>query len=102
MEEKVNGTGVFVIRKPLKKADFLNSFHVAHLTSERSRILYDENVRLKRKIRELQTIDRAKVLLVEYLKLSEDQAHKYIEQQAMELRTTRGEVAQSIISTYAL
>ncbi|MBQ8063853.1 MAG: ANTAR domain-containing protein [Clostridia bacterium] len=38
--------------------------------------------------------------MVECLKLSEDQAHKYIEREAMELRQSRVEVARRIILTY--
>lgn len=92
--------GVLVLRKPLHKKDFLDTFDMALVFSKRARSLYEENARLRKKIHDLKLIDRAKVLLVEYLKLSEEQAHKYIEQQAMELRKSRAEIAQSIISTY--
>ena len=100
MKRKTAGIGAHIITKPLKKSDFLSAYDTAVLSSERSKVLYLENQKLKRKIRELKTIERAKVLLVEYLKLSEDQAHKYIEKQAMERRLSAGEVAQGIINTY--
>ena len=37
---------------------------------------------------------------IEYLSMSEAQAHKYIEKQAMDLRLTRLEVAKNLLSTY--
>ena len=38
--------------------------------------------------------------LIEYLKFTEPQAHRYIEKQAMNNRQTRREVAEKIIKTY--
>lgn len=100
MLDQVADRGAVVLCKPLHKDQFIAQIEEALLTSRRTRVLYVENVRLKKKIRELKVVDRAKVLLVEYLKLSEEQAHKYIEQQAMELRKGKAEIAQSIINTY--
>ena len=100
LKAKVEPDGVLVLEKPLKKEAFLEGIRLAVLVSQRTRFFYEENVRLKRKMAEMKKVDQAKGLLIEYLKLSEPQAHHYIEQQAMELRKTKGEVAQSIINTY--
>lgn len=97
---RVTDLGIFVLDKPLRKEDFLHGTEAAVLSAHRTKVLYEENQDLKRRIKDLQVVDQAKVLLVEYLKLSESQAHKYITQQAMELRKTKGEVARSIIKTY--
>ena len=53
-----------------------------------------------RKIDEIRLVDRAKCALIQYLSMTEAQAHRYIEKQAMDRRTTRGRVAQSIIEIY--
>ena len=45
-------------------------------------------------------MDRAKLVLIECLKMSEENAHHYIERQAMNMRCTKAEIAQSIIRTY--
>ena len=37
---------------------------------------------------------------MEYLKLSEPQAHRYIEKQAMDLQISRAEVAARVLETY--
>ncbi|WP_334294967.1 ANTAR domain-containing protein [Terrisporobacter hibernicus] len=38
--------------------------------------------------------------MIQYLKMSEEQSHKYIEKQAMDLRITKVEVAKNILKTY--
>lgn len=45
-------------------------------------------------------MDRAKLVLMECLKMSEESAHYYIEHQAMNMRCTKTEIAQSVIRTY--
>ncbi|MEF2823148.1 MAG: ANTAR domain-containing protein [Oscillospiraceae bacterium] len=47
---------------------------------------------------ELQLISRAKAVLIEYLKLTEPQAHRYIEKQAMDRCVTRRSVAEEILA----
>ena len=55
---------------------------------------------MKKTISDIKLIDRAKITLVEYLNMSEDESHKYIEKQAMDLRITKVEVAKSILKIY--
>ena len=45
-------------------------------------------------------VDRAKCILIQYLNMTEPQAHRYIEKQAMDLRVSRREIAQGILQTY--
>ena len=72
------------------------------ISASRRRILglKNENVRLQKKIEEIRLVDRAKCALIEYLGMTEAQAHRHIEKQAMDLRMTRREVAQGILQTY--
>ena len=49
---------------------------------------------------EIRVVNRAKWVLIEYLHMNEAQAHRYIEKQAMDMRLTRREVAESLIKTY--
>ena len=48
----------------------------------------------------IRLVDRAKLVLMECLKMSEESAHYYIEHQAMNMRCTKTEIAQSVIRTY--
>lgn len=45
-------------------------------------------------------VDRAKCLLIQYQNLTEPQAHRFIEKQAMDRRLTRLDVARQILTTY--
>lgn len=49
-----------------------------------------------------QLISRAKIVLQQYLNMTEDQAHKFIEKQSMNLRQTKVATAISILTTYEL
>lgn len=100
VSDKVGEFGICVIPKPLNKAMFHQSLKLVEATRSRMLGLKKENVRLLTKIDELRLINRAKCALMEYLKLTEPQAHRYIEKQAMDTRQTRKEVAISILSTY--
>ena len=42
-------------------------------------------------------MDRAKCVLIEYLKMTESEAHRFIEKQAMDMRITKREVAERIL-----
>ena len=56
-----------------------------------------ENARLTEKIAQLRLVDRAKCLLIERRGMTEADAHRLIEKQAMDTRATRGEVATALI-----
>ena len=59
-----------------------------------------ENLKLHKKLEEIRTINRAKCSLMQYLGFTEQQAHKYLEKQAMDKRYTKIEVAQKVIEMY--
>ena len=59
-----------------------------------------ENQKLRTKMEEVRIVARAKCILVEYLRMSEQQAHRYIEKQAMDMRTSKKDVAENILKTY--
>ena len=66
----------------------------------RLRALCTETVSLKRKLDDTRIVTRAKLLLMSRLKMSEAEAHRYIEKTAMDTGSKRREVAESIIRTY--
>lgn len=59
-----------------------------------------ENAGLRRKVLEAQAVGRAKCLLVERRKMTEQAAHRFIEKTAMDNRLTRYAVAKDIIKGY--
>ncbi len=92
--------GVVVVPKPINKMLFKQSLGVVRAAQKRYAGLSKENERLKSTIEEAKIINRAKLLLMQYLSLSEDRAHKYIEKQAMDMRISKIEVARQILKTY--
>ena len=59
-----------------------------------------EKAKLEKKLADVRVIDRAKCLLIQYRGLTEEQAHRAIEKQAMDTRQTRVAVAQTVINHY--
>lgn len=55
---------------------------------------------LRRQLDDTRLVNRAKLLLIDHLKMSEGDAHRYIEKTAMDTGVKRREVAESIIRTY--
>lgn len=100
VSDKVGDFGVCVVPKPLNKLIFHQSLKLVQATRSRMLGLKKENVKLLTKIDEMRLINRAKCTLMQYLKFTEPQAHRYIEKQAMDNRQTRREVALRILATY--
>ena len=55
---------------------------------------------IEEKMEEIRIVNRAKWLLIEQLKMTEKEAHRYIEKQAMDRCVTRRIVAEKILATY--
>jgi response regulator NasT len=92
--------GVITVAKPINKALFWNAVKMSQAARRRLQVMRRENMRLQQKIEDIRVVDRAKCLLIAYLSMSEPEAHKYIERQAMDARTTRRAVAEDILKTY--
>lgn len=97
---KVENYGVLIVSKPIIRQVFMQSLKLAMASKRRILILKSENISLQQKIEEIRIVTRAKCVLIQYLNMSEIQAHRYIEKQAMDMRTTRQEIAQNILKTY--
>ena len=100
VSEKVEDYGAVVVAKPISRVLFNQSLKLVNASRNRLLGLKSENIKLQQKIEEIRLVDRAKYSLMQYLKLDEAQAHRYIEKQAMDMRTTRAKIAQSILNTY--
>lgn len=100
MFDKVADCGVLVIAKPISRQLFYQSLRLASATRVRLLNLRNENIKLKNKVEEIRIINRAKCTLIQYLSMTEPQAHRYLEKQAMDMRMTKLEVAKRVLSTY--
>lgn len=97
---KVENCGVFVLPKPLGRQMFFQALKLMAVARRRLLSLQHENVQLQQKIEDIRLVDRAKCALIQYLNLTEPQAHRYIEKQAMDRRISKREVAKGILNTY--
>lgn len=97
---KVEDYGVFVLPKPISRQLLFQSLKLISASQRRILGLKNENVKLQHKIEEIRLVDRAKCTLIQYLNLTEPQAHRYIEKQAMDRRITKREVAEGILNAY--
>lgn len=100
VRERIKDTGIFLITKPLKRAVFLQLLQCIQMQKIQRQQLVQERDKIKQQMQEIHLLNRAKLVLIQVLKLSELQAHRYIEKQAMDLRITKREVAEGIINTY--
>lgn len=97
---KVEDYGVFTLGKPFTRSAFWAAFKFAEACHKRMGGMAAENEKLKRMLAEIKVISRAKCLLVEKKLITEEDAHKIIEQRAMDRRMTRAEIAREIIEKY--
>lgn len=92
--------GVLIVTKPFKRAMFLHVFRYIQARQEKLALLKRENQKLQEKLQEIHILNRAKFVLMQVLKMTEAQAHRYLEKQAMDLRISKREVAEGILKTY--
>lgn len=98
--EKCTLNGMLVIQKPINRHLFHHYLMFTECLRGKMQVVMQENDKLKSTVEEIRIINRAKYLLIETLSMTETQAHRYIEKQAMDMRVTKLEVAKQIIKTY--
>ena len=69
-------------------------------TRERLRNMQTKTLSLQEKMEEIKLINRAKWALINSLGMTETDAHRYINIQAMDRCVTRKEIAENIIKIY--
>ncbi len=92
--------GVMAISKPVDKALFWSALLLVKSVQSRIKRIQAENILLKQKIEDIRIIDRAKCTLISCMNMNEQEAHRYIEKQAMDMRSSRRIVAEGILKRY--
>lgn len=97
---RVEQSGVITLAKPTTKQSLYIALRA--LTALRSKLLQMEQKTkaLQQKVADIHTVNHAKWLLIQHDNMTENEAHRFIEKQAMDMRLSRREVAESIIRTY--
>lgn len=97
---KVVRYGVITLSKPTNRQMVAQNLRILCATRERIRQMQAKQATVEEKIKEIRLVNWAKWLLIECLNMTEAEAHRYIEKQAMDLRISRREAAENIIKTY--
>ena len=97
ISSRVEKCGIIIVGKPFSKTLLYQLVKTLDIAVTRSLKLYAENLRLEDKIKEIQTVDKAKFLLMQYKGMTEDETHAYLEQYAMNKRKKKRIAAPVII-----
>lgn len=98
--DKVTEYGILTLPKPASKQMVAHTLNFMAGIRERLRKLEKKSLSMEEKMKEIRLVNRAKWVLIDELKMSETDAHRYIEKQAMDHCVSRREIAEEIISTY--
>ena len=97
---KVVEYGIFTIMKPIDKDVLIQLMAFAQAALHRYHHAMKKQAQMVKKIKEIKLIDRAKCLLIQNEYITEEEAHKRLEKEAMNQRKTRLEIANAIIREY--
>ena len=94
--------GVFVLPLPVNRQVFYSAVRFSNAAVQRLGKLRKKERQLQKQLDDIKLIDRAKCCLIQCLGMTEQQAHRHIEKQAMDLRRPRRAIAEDILKTYEL
>ena len=98
---KVTPHGVFTLLKPTPIQTLQQGLKWMTAARERLRKLESKALTIEEKMEEIRLVNRAKWILIEQLKMTEQEAHRHIEKQSMDRCCSKQEIALAIIKTYS-
>ena len=98
---KVTPHGVFTLLKPTPIQTLQQGLKWMTAARERLRKLESKALTIEEKMEEIRLVNRAKWILIEQLKMTEQEAHRHIEKQSMDRCCSKKEIALGIIKTYS-
>ncbi len=96
----IEDDGVLTVAKPVSRAVFWSALKLARSMRRKLSLMRDENNRLRQRIEDIRIVDRAKCMLISREGISEQEAHRRIEKQAMDMRATKRAVAEKILTEF--
>ena len=100
VHDKVAEYGVFTLPKPTSKPTMLHALNWMESARERLRQFEKKSLSIEEKMAEIRLVNKAKWILISELSMSEPEAHRYIEKQAMDRCISKRTIAKEIIKTY--
>ena len=101
IHDRVAEYGVFTLPKPISKVTMTHALNWLESARERLRKFEKKTISIEDKMAEIRLVNKAKWLLISELKMSEPDAHRYVEKQAMDRCVSRRFIAEEIIKTYS-
>ena len=98
--QMMTSKGIMVISKPINKHLFHHYLMFSECFKKRMNKVVKENTKLESQVETMKIVNRAKLLLMQNLRMTESQAHHYLEKQAMDLRKSKYDIALRILNTY--
>lgn len=92
--------GIFTLAKPIPTQLLQQGLRWMASARERLRRLEEKTTSIEEKMEEIRLVNRAKWILIEQMKMTEEEAHHHIEKQAMDRCVSRREIAAGIVKTY--
>ena len=100
IHDRVAEYGVFTLPKPISKVTMTHALNWLESARERLRQFEKKSISIEDKMAEIRLVNKAKWLLISELHMSEPDAHRYVEKQAMDRCVSRKCIAEEIIKTY--
>lgn len=97
---KLEEYGIVTLPKPVERAALYQSLKILKAMGVKLAKLEAQKSSLESKMREIRLVNRAKWILISQLSMSEEEAHRYIEKEAMDACMKKSEIAENIIKTY--
>ncbi len=97
---RVEGYGILTITKPFEPFYFYNMVKIAIAVQYKVQVLSSQTTKLKVKMEEIKLVNRAKMLLMQNMSMTEQEAHRFIEKDAMDRSMKRTAIADEIIKRY--
>ena len=94
---RLEGRNVFVVAYPLQMDQVLQLVSFLHQVQKRFWLVLSEQERLQRQVQDIQIVCRVKCLLLEKREMTEEEAHHFIEQEAMNTGLSKREAALKIL-----
>ncbi len=97
---EVEEYGVLTVSRPCTSQQVFQTMKLLLATRQRLKALEQKTASLEEKMKEIRLVNRAKGLLIDHLKMTEQEAHRYIEKAAMDNSVKKTVIAQNIINMY--
>lgn len=95
--EHVTDQGILAVSKPVSSEILDKAVRYLMAIEDRIRKLQRKNEKLEEKLEETRLVSKAKLLLIEKKHMNEEEAHRFIGRNAMNLGLSRKRIAQKVI-----